>query len=225
VATVFRFTRRLGVSTLADRVRVANPVSLFICDIALLSNRNAAANLHNRPFGFVQEAKTRKKKNVDSNCLDVTIQSNLKPLSHGMLHFQINTHSGVPVYRQMIDQIKYYVASDALKAGDQLPSIRELAQSLAINPTTVVRVYTELEREGVIEMRHGKGAFVTDSGRRMTAAERDKTLRLLARQLAVEATQMGAPASQVLKVVREELADLQDAEEVGAPVKVSVVRR
>ena len=142
-----------------------------------------------------------------------------------MLHFQINPHSGVPVYRQMIDQVKYYVASDALQAGDQLPSIRELAQSLAINPTTVVRAYTELEREGVLEMRHGKGAFVTDSGRRMTAAERDKTLRLLARQLAVEATQMGAPVSQVLKVVREELADLQDAEELGAPLKVSVVSR
>ena len=62
----------------------------------------------------------------------------MKPLSGGMLHFQINPHSGVPVYRQMIDQVKYYVASDALKAGDQLPSIRELAQSLAINPTTVV---------------------------------------------------------------------------------------
>jgi GntR family transcriptional regulator len=140
-----------------------------------------------------------------------------------MLHFQINPHSGVPVYRQMIDQVKYYVASDALKAGDQLPSIRELAQSLTINPTTVVRVYTELEREGVIEMRHGKGAFVTASGRRMTANERDKTLRRLARHLAVEATQMGAPASQVLKVVREELADLRDAEEEGT-VKVSVVR-
>ena len=149
----------------------------------------------------------------------------MKPLSGGMLHFQINPHSGVPVYRQMIDQVKYYVASDALQAGDQLPSIRELAQSLAINPTTVVRAYTELERESVLEMRHGKGAFVTDSGRRMTAAERDKTLRLLARQLAVEATQMGAPASQVLKVVREELADLQDAEEVEAPVKMSVVRK
>jgi len=142
-----------------------------------------------------------------------------------MLHFQINPHSGMPVYRQMIDQVKYYVASDALKAGDQLPSIRELAQSLAINPTTVVRVYTELEREGVIEMRHGKGAFVTASARRMTAAERDKALRLLARHLAVEATQMGAPASQVLKVVREELAELQDADELGAPVKVSVVSR
>ena len=142
-----------------------------------------------------------------------------------MLHFQINPHSGMPVYRQMIDQVKYYVASDALKPGDQLPSIRELAQSLAINPTTVVRVYTELEREGIIEMRHGKGAFVTASGRRMTAAERDQTLRQLARQLAVEATQMGASASQVLKVVREELTDLLDAEELAAPVKVSVVSR
>ena len=54
-ATVFSFTGSPGVSTLADRALAANPASLFICDIALLSNRNAAANLHNRPFGFVQK--------------------------------------------------------------------------------------------------------------------------------------------------------------------------
>ena len=142
-----------------------------------------------------------------------------------MLHFQINSHSGVPVYRQMIDQIKYYVASGALKAEGQLPSIRELAQSLAINPTTVVRVYSELEREGVVEMRHGKGAFITASGRRMSAAERDRTLRRLARQLAVEARQMGAPAGQVLKVVREELAELEGADQVEAPVKLAVASK
>jgi len=145
-------------------------------------------------------------------------------LNH-MLHFQINSHSGVPVYRQMIDQIKYYVASGALKAEGQLPSIRELAQSLAINPTTVVRVYSELEREGVVEMRHGKGAFITASGRRMSAAERDRTLRRLARQLAVEARQMGAPAGQVLKVVREELAELEGADQVEAPVKLAVASK
>jgi len=144
---------------------------------------------------------------------------------NNMLHFQINPHSGVPVYRQMIDQIKYYVASGALKAEDQLPSIRELAQSLAINPTTVVRVYNELEREGVVEMRHGKGAFITASGRRMSAAERDRTLRRLARQLAVEARQMGAPAGQVLKVVREELAELEGTDEVEAPVKLAVASK
>src|SRR5258708_5882989 len=108
-----------------------------------------------------------------------------------MLHFQINPNSGVPVYRQMVDQIKYYVASGALKPGDQLPSIRELAQKLAINPTTVVRVYSDLEHEEIIEMRHGKGAFVAASGRRTTATERESSLRALARHLAVEAVQMG----------------------------------
>src|SRR5438045_9578653 len=102
-----------------------------------------------------------------------------------MLHFQINPHSGVPVYRQMIDQIKYYVASGALKAEEQLPSIRELAQSVAINPTTVVRVYNELEREGVGEMRHGKGAFITGSRGRMSADARERTLARLAGLLAV----------------------------------------
>lgn len=142
-----------------------------------------------------------------------------------MLHFQINPHSGVPVYRQMVDQVKYYVASGALKPGDQLPSIRELAQRLAINPTTVVRVYSDLEHEGIIEMRHGKGAFVTSSGRRLSAAERERVLRELARHLAVEAVQMGASDSQVLQCVREALTDLRGVEEVEEPSKLSVLPR
>jgi GntR family transcriptional regulator len=139
-----------------------------------------------------------------------------------MLHFQINPHSGVPVYRQMMDQVKYYVASEVLQPGDQLPSIRELAQKLAVNPTTVVRVYNDLQHEGIIEMRHGKGAFVTDSGHRMSAPERERTLRELARLLAVEAIQMGASAGLVLKLVREELAEL-GAEETEPQVKLSVM--
>ena len=142
-----------------------------------------------------------------------------------MLHFQINPHSGVPVYRQMVDQVKYYVASGALKPGDQLPSIRELAQRLAINPTTVVRVYSDLEHEGIIETRHGKGAFVTSSGRRLSAAERERVLRELARHLAVEAVQMGASDSQVLQCVREALTDLRGVEEVEEPSKLSVLPR
>jgi len=142
-----------------------------------------------------------------------------------MLHFQINPNSGVPVYRQMMDQVKYYVVSETLKPGDQLPSIRELAQKLAINPTTVVRAYNDLEHEGVIEMRHGKGAFVTTASRRMNAAERRQTLRQLARQLAVEAVQMGAPASQVLKVVWEEMAELQGIDENEEPIKISALSR
>src|SRR5919108_178786 len=77
------------------------------------------------------------------------------------------------------------------KAGDLLPSIRELAQSLAVNPTTVVRAYSELEAERVIEMQHGRGAFVADAARRMTAAKREQALRRSARQLAVGAFQIG----------------------------------
>jgi GntR family transcriptional regulator len=139
-----------------------------------------------------------------------------------MLHFQINPHSGLPVYRQMIDQVKYYVASGALKTGDQLPSIRELAQMLAINPTTVARVYTDLEREGIIEMRHGKGAFVAVNNRRVSSTGRERALRRLARHLAVEAKQMGASSNEVLRVMKEELAELEDAEIVEWPGIVSV---
>jgi GntR family transcriptional regulator len=142
-----------------------------------------------------------------------------------MLHFQINPHSGVPVYRQMVDQVKYYIASETLKPGDQLPSIRELAQKLAVNPTTVVRVYSDLEHEGIIERRHGKGAFVASSGPRLGASERERAVRALARHLAVEAVQMGAPAAQVVRLVREELAELRGDEELEPPVKFSVVSK
>jgi len=126
------------------------------------------------------------------------------------LHLQIDAHSGVPVYRQMMDQVKYYVASGALQPGDQLPSIRELAQKLSINPTTVVKAYGELQHAQVIEMVHGKGVFVADRSVRMSDRERDKALRRIARQLAVEAAQMKAPSTLVLRIVEEELSDLAE---------------
>ena len=121
------------------------------------------------------------------------------------LHLQIDAHSGLPVYRQMVDQIKYYVASGTLKAGHQLPSVRELALQLSINPTTVVKAYNELEEEGVIDLRHGKGAFVAErAGSTVSAFERDKVVRRLARQLAVESQQIGANYDFVQDVLEEE---------------------
>lgn len=129
------------------------------------------------------------------------------------LHLQIDPHSGVPVYRQMMDQVKYYVASGVLQAGDQLPSIRELAQRLVVNPTTVVKAYTELEHAQVIEMRHGKGVFVAERAVRMSDREREKALRRIARQLTVEAAQMKAAPDLVLRIVEEELANLPVTEE------------
>jgi GntR family transcriptional regulator len=74
--------------------------------------------------------------------------------------FRLNPASGAPIYVQLMEQIRHAIESCVLGPGDQLPAIRTLAQELVISPNTVVKAYTELDREGVIELRHGAGAFV-----------------------------------------------------------------
>jgi len=76
---------------------------------------------------------------------------------------RLNPNSGIPVYLQMIEQVKHAIETEAIRAGDQLPSVRKMAEELVINPNTVARVYHELEREGIIEIRHGAGAYIRDS--------------------------------------------------------------
>jgi len=120
------------------------------------------------------------------------------------LHLHIDPNSGMPVYRQMIDQIKYYIASETLKPGDQLPSVRDLAQRLSVNPTTVVKAYAELEHEQVIELRHGKGAFVSTNRTPFNQFEKEKVIRRLARQLVVESMQLGADRALVDQVFEQE---------------------
>ena len=78
--------------------------------------------------------------------------------------FRANPTSGVPVYLQLIEQVKHAVEVGALRPGDQLPGIRRVAEDLVINPNTVAKAYRDLEHEGVIELRQGAGAFVTDDG-------------------------------------------------------------
>lgn len=119
-----------------------------------------------------------------------------------MLHFQLNVHSGVPVYRQLMDQIRHYVASGVLAAGAPLPSIRELARSLTVNPTTIVKTYGELEHEGVLVIRHGRGAFVAEKVPAWPPARRRERLQALASQLAVEARQMGASNEEARDALR-----------------------
>src|SRR5277367_1675061 len=77
--------------------------------------------------------------------------------------FRLNPSTGLPLYLQLMEQIKHAIETGALKAGDQLPTIRKLAEDLVMNPNTVVRAYRELEHDGVIELRHGSGAFIKDS--------------------------------------------------------------
>jgi GntR family transcriptional regulator len=74
-----------------------------------------------------------------------------------------NPSSGVPIYLQLIEQVKHAVETGALHEGDQLPTIRKVAVDLVMNPNTVVRAYRELEHEGIIDLRHGSGAFIRES--------------------------------------------------------------
>lgn len=77
--------------------------------------------------------------------------------------FRLNQLSGIPLYLQLMEQVKHAVETGALRGGDQLPTIRKLAEDLVMNPNTVVRAYRELEHEGVLELKHGSGAYIKES--------------------------------------------------------------
>jgi len=130
------------------------------------------------------------------------------------LHFYLDTVSGLPAYRQLMEQIRTYLAAGQLAAGDQLPSIRDLARTLQVNPATVVKAYTELEHEGVIERQQGRGVFVTTFGGQLPQEKLEQELRRAVRAVAVRARQMGADTRLVERLLEEELAAL---ERRGAP--------
>ncbi|MFZ0302044.1 MAG: GntR family transcriptional regulator [Terracidiphilus sp.] len=90
--------------------------------------------------------------------------------------FHLDMHSGVPVYRQIIDQVRGALASGALSTGDQLPTVRQLAVDLSINPNTVVRAYKELELSGQLETHQGTGTFISDQKMPHGEAERERQL-------------------------------------------------
>ena len=86
--------------------------------------------------------------------------------------FRPNPSLGVPIYIQLMEQVKHAIETGALRAGEQLPGIRPLAEELVINPNTVAKAYRELEHEGVIELRHGAGAFVSAQAHGQKVADR-----------------------------------------------------
>jgi len=85
--------------------------------------------------------------------------------------FRPNPSLGVPIYLQLMEQVKHAIETGALRTGEQLPGIRPLAEQLVINPNTVAKAYRELEHEGVIELRHGAGALVSANARGRKAAD------------------------------------------------------
>src|ERR1700746_12071 len=90
--------------------------------------------------------------------------------------FRLDLRSGVPVYRQLMDQVRAGMASGTLAAGDQLPTVRQLAVDLAINPNTVLRAYRELELGGLLETHQGTGTFISDKKPEKKTVERERQL-------------------------------------------------
>lgn len=80
-----------------------------------------------------------------------------------MTSIRLNPLSGTPLYLQLVEHLKHSIENGAIKAGEQLPSVRKMAEDLLINPNTVVRAYRDLESEGIVELRHGSGVFIRES--------------------------------------------------------------
>jgi GntR family transcriptional regulator len=121
--------------------------------------------------------------------------------------FRPNPALGVPIYLQLMEQVKHAIETGALREGEQLPGIRPLAEQLVVNPNTVARAYRELEHEGVIDLRHGAGAFVANAGRTRKLTE---TLR--AGQAIVDAA---IERLRALKLSDQEIRRLFEAELAG----------
>src|SRR5579872_5848490 len=122
-----------------------------------------------------------------------------------IFEFRLDAHSGVPVYRQLIDQVTGGMAAGVLGAGDQLPTVRQVAVDLAINPNTVVRAYRELEIRGVLETQQGTGTFIAEKKVKHDEAERQRQLNQLVSDFVGRA---GAAGFTVQDLV-EQLRDLQ----------------
>jgi GntR family transcriptional regulator len=123
-----------------------------------------------------------------------------------LLH--VHASSGVPIYQQITAQVKHAVASGALSPGDALPSVRKLAAELRINPNTIARAYQELESEGVTRSVPGGGTYVAESRPGLLKTEKVRRLRPLARQLAVESTQLRYTESDCTELLHTEFNQL-----------------
>ncbi len=122
---------------------------------------------------------------------------------NGRFEFKLDSRSGVPVYRQIIDQVLGGIAAGSLKAGDQLPTVRQLAVDLAINPNTVVRAYRELEIREVLATQQGTGTFITEKKPQADELERRRRVSQLAGDLLARAGAEGITLQELLGYFNE----------------------
>jgi DNA-binding transcriptional regulator YhcF (GntR family) len=121
--------------------------------------------------------------------------------------FRLDLHSGVPVYRQIIDQVLAGIASTALANGDQLPTVRQVAVDLSINPNTVVRAYRELEIRGVIETQQGTGTFISGKKVKQDEVERQRRLTQLMTEFVSRAGGAGFTVAELIEQLQALLPD------------------
>jgi GntR family transcriptional regulator len=117
--------------------------------------------------------------------------------------FRLDAHSGVPVYRQLIDQVQGAVASGALSSGDQLPTVRQVAVDLAINPNTVLRAYREMEIRGLLDSQQGTGTFIADRKIEHSKGDRDRQLGQLVSEFVSRTGAAGFTLKQLIKALKE----------------------
>ncbi|MGV3709338.1 MAG: GntR family transcriptional regulator [Gemmatimonas sp.] len=130
---------------------------------------------------------------------------------------RIDPSSGIPVYLQLVEQVKHAIASGTLLPGTQLPGVRPAALELVINPNTVVKAYRELEHEGFIEVRHGAGAFVSHSAPSLLRTGLIRDAQVIVHNAVEELRALGVTPAEVRRLLESELsqARLADAEVEG----------
>jgi len=119
------------------------------------------------------------------------------------MFFNLNPNSGLPIYRQMLQQFRERIASGQLAVGEKLPSVRELSAELQVNPLTAAKVYQYLERDGLVEVRRGQGTFVTGSSKRLSRADQEKLIQPALDQLISEAVHLGLDEERLRRLVHQ----------------------
>lgn len=123
--------------------------------------------------------------------------------------FHIDPSSGTPIYRQIADQVRQAVASGVMRAGDRLPSVREMALELAVNPNTIAKAYQDLEREGVIETPRGRGSFIADREQALPGAERERQFAEALERVVADAYRLRIDAEKAVAMFRERLREAE----------------
>ena len=120
------------------------------------------------------------------------------------MYLHLDHTSGEPIYRQIVEAVKYKVAAGQLAVDEKLPSIRSLAEELKINPRTVVKAYEELQHAGLVVMRHGQGVFVAANQGSTRQSVRRQAIGEMARRMLAEAFRLGAGREEALKIIESE---------------------